>query len=134
MVYPSALDLATASAPMLPPLPALFSTTTVWPQSSPSFWPRMRATISVVPPGANGTTNLTTLAGQFGACAMAAELSNAHNSMPVRLRCHAFAQKYFMLAPRLESSLMQRRGRAGLVVQNRLARLHAAELHRFVGE
>jgi hypothetical protein len=55
--------LATKSLPMLEPAPALFSTTNCWPMACDSFWPRMRATTSVKPPGAKGTISLT---GRFG--------------------------------------------------------------------
>jgi hypothetical protein len=41
-VWPSGADFATASAPMLPPAPVRFSTTTGWPQASVRRAPRMR--------------------------------------------------------------------------------------------
>ena len=44
--------LATASAPMLPPAPGLFSTMTVWPSTVCSLLASSRASRSVVPPGA----------------------------------------------------------------------------------
>jgi hypothetical protein len=45
------------SAPMLPPAPALFSTTMGCPSSSVIRAPMMRATVSVGPPAANETTS-----------------------------------------------------------------------------
>ena len=57
-VYPSGAALAAASAPIVPPAPALFSTTTTCPRRSPSFCATMRATMSVEPPGAKPTMSL----------------------------------------------------------------------------
>jgi hypothetical protein len=55
--------LIISSAPMEPPPPALFSTTTVCPSAAPIFSLTMRATMSVVPPGAKGTIRRTGLLG-----------------------------------------------------------------------
>ena len=63
-VYPSAGDLATMSAPKLPPAPGLLSTKNVWPKALESSGAIARAKISVVPAGANGTTMRTCLFGQ----------------------------------------------------------------------
>src|SRR5450432_1307440 len=52
------------SAAILPPAPGLFSTTTDWPQTSCRRLETSRAVISVEPPGVNGTTTRTDLAGQ----------------------------------------------------------------------
>ena len=60
-VWPSFSALATRSAPILPPAPVLFSTTTGWRMASCSFGPMRRARMSEVPPGANGTMILTGL-------------------------------------------------------------------------
>src|SRR5712675_1209937 len=49
---------------MLPPAPGLFSITTDWPQTSCRRLPTRRAVVSVEPPGGNGTTTRTVLAGQ----------------------------------------------------------------------
>jgi len=54
---------AVSLAPITPPPPALFSTITLWPIALPSGSAIVRATMSVVPPGANGTTSLTILFG-----------------------------------------------------------------------
>src|SRR2546421_8012947 len=55
-VWPSAALLATKSAPMLPPAPGLFSTTTGCPRACCSFGAIRRAERSTGPPGAYGTT------------------------------------------------------------------------------
>jgi hypothetical protein len=55
--------LAVASAPIVPPAPALFSTTTLWPSLSERRCATMRATMSVEPPGANPTMSLIGLFG-----------------------------------------------------------------------
>ncbi len=62
-VAPSGADLATSPAPMVPPAPARLSTTTVWPHSSVSFCPTVRARMSVALPAVNGTTMRTGLLG-----------------------------------------------------------------------
>src|SRR6476659_2067535 len=54
IVYPSGADLATKSAPMLPPAPGLFSTTTDWPHNSLNFCAMPRPTTSSGPPGGKG--------------------------------------------------------------------------------
>ena len=48
---------------MLPLAPARLSTTIVWPHISVSFCPRSRVTMSVAPPGENGTMIRTGLLG-----------------------------------------------------------------------
>jgi len=48
-----------AWVPMMAPAPARFSTTTLWPQRSPSFIAISRAMPSVAPPGGMGTIILT---------------------------------------------------------------------------
>jgi hypothetical protein len=55
--------LATKSVPMLPPAPALFSTTNCWPSRSPMALAAVRPITSVGPPGGKGTTMRTGLAG-----------------------------------------------------------------------
>jgi hypothetical protein len=73
-VWPSGADFAASSAPMLPPAPARLSMTTVCPQASPSWRPSSRATMSVAPPGENGTMMRT---GRLGnsACATPEKLA-----------------------------------------------------------
>jgi hypothetical protein len=61
----------TAAAPIVPVAPALLSTMNDWPKVLLSDGPMARAMASVEPPGGNGTTRVTGLAGQ--ACACAAE-------------------------------------------------------------
>ena len=46
---------ATAEAPMIPPAPERFSTTTGWPNLGPMACAMMRPSVSVEPPGASGT-------------------------------------------------------------------------------
>ncbi len=70
-VWPSGSALATATAPMLPPAPGRFSTTTGCFHISLSFWPSARASTSDVPPGANGTMMRIGLLGK-APCANAA--------------------------------------------------------------
>src|SRR6218665_2208368 len=53
-VWPSAAARATYSAPMLPPAPARFSTTMVWPSRSFIEAASVRALASVGPPGGKG--------------------------------------------------------------------------------
>src|SRR6185503_5425579 len=60
---------------MLPPAPARFSTTTDCPHASASFCASSRATTSVAPPAANGTTIFTGLAGQDCAATSAGNAS-----------------------------------------------------------
>src|SRR4051812_34261238 len=78
IVVPSGAALATASVPVLPPAPGLFSTVTVMPgwrlwMSSAIRRPMM----SGVAPGAKGTTSLTGLVGHGaeGDCADAGATS-----------------------------------------------------------
>src|ERR1700709_613849 len=52
---------------MLPPAPARFSTTTVWPNFACICVARMRARRSAEPPAPNGTTMVICFAGQAGA-------------------------------------------------------------------
>ncbi len=62
-VWPSGADLATMAAPMLPPAPERFSTTTGCLSATASRSARSRPITSVDPPGAKGTTSVT---GPFG--------------------------------------------------------------------
>jgi hypothetical protein len=61
IVVPSGADLAAASAPMLPPAPARFSTMTT-PRLSFVFSASARATMSSGPPGGYGTMKRSGLA------------------------------------------------------------------------
>src|SRR6185369_3924205 len=85
MVWPSGADFATASVPMLVPAPGLFSTITLVFQTSPSFCAITRPTMSVGPPGGNGTISLTTPLGYSCACAIPAARQNSRT-----IRIHAF--------------------------------------------
>src|SRR5262245_38817680 len=61
---------------MLPPAPALFSTTTACPMFSESFFAMMRAAVSVPPPGAKPTVSVTGRVGKL-ACAAASHGTRA---------------------------------------------------------
>src|SRR5882762_7968054 len=80
-VLPSGLAFATTSVPITPPAPPRFSTTTDCPHFCESFAATVRAVISVPPPGANGTMNVTGLAG-YG-CASAAEKNRDRPHFPL---------------------------------------------------
>src|SRR5262249_26691978 len=56
--------------PVVPPAPALFSITNCWPSRRDIRSANMRASTSVLPPAANGTTTVTALDGQ-ASCAQA---------------------------------------------------------------
>ena len=58
IVYPSGGAFATRAAPMVPPAPPTFSTMICVLRDFPIATPRSRATVSVGPPAANGTTTV----------------------------------------------------------------------------
>ena len=64
--------MATPALPVLPPAPGLLTTTNGLPSRSPSFCATMRASTSVGPPDANGTTSVTGPLGYFAMAAAAA--------------------------------------------------------------
>src|SRR5262249_5070767 len=66
-VWPSGADFATRSVPTTVPAPGRFSTTTGCPHTSCIFAATRRPTMSVAPPGGNGTIILTGLVGKAGA-------------------------------------------------------------------
>src|SRR4030081_1377664 len=70
MVCPSGLALATSVEPMTPPAPDLLSTTQDWPQLCWRKAASRRAAMSVVPPGAAGTTMRVAAAGFQAASAL----------------------------------------------------------------
>ena len=70
---------------MVPPAPALFSTTTGWPSASASPVATSRAVMSTFPPGAKGTMILTGLLG-YWANADAARLRASAARIGVRMR------------------------------------------------
>src|SRR4029077_4489394 len=70
-VPPSGSALATAADPIRPPAPPLFSTKKFWPNLSVSCSASRRASVSDVPPSANGDTIRTGFAGQSPAPATA---------------------------------------------------------------
>ena len=66
-LWPSGGIAAENSMPTIEPAPARFSITTVWPSRLPRSAPSSRATMSVLPPGAQGTTMRSGLSGQAAA-------------------------------------------------------------------
>jgi hypothetical protein len=73
-VWPSGSDLATKSAPMLPPPPPLFSTITGWPSALESSGAMRRASTSLVLPTI-GTMMRTVLEGDHSCAAPVFEKS-----------------------------------------------------------
>src|SRR5437879_13907246 len=71
-VYPSALAFATAAVPIRPPAPLRFSTMTCWPRASEKAGATVRAVMSTLPLGGQGTTILTGRLGKSCAPAPAA--------------------------------------------------------------
>src|SRR5467141_3596395 len=71
-VYPSALAFATAAVPIRPPAPLRFSTRTRWPRASEKAGATVRAVMSTLPLGGQGTTILTGRLGKSWAPAPAA--------------------------------------------------------------
>src|SRR5205823_5860052 len=68
--------------PIVPPAPGWFSITTGCPQYSESFWPNVRARMSVALPAVNGTMILTGFVGH--ACAPANEAHSAQSAITAR--------------------------------------------------
>src|SRR6266849_5361759 len=71
-VYPSALAFATAAVPIRPPAPLRFSTMTCWPRASEKAGATVRAVMSTLPLGGQGTTIFTVRLGKSCAPAPAA--------------------------------------------------------------
>src|SRR5215510_13934211 len=69
IVYPSGSALATDAAPMVPPAPVRFSTTTAWPSRAASWSETVRAMMSMALPAVTGTITRSGLLGQACACA-----------------------------------------------------------------
>src|SRR6187399_1186693 len=63
--------------PISPPAPPRLSTTNCWPRYSESLFENWRAVMSLPPPGANGTTTRTGLAGYC--CASAGHATSVNN-------------------------------------------------------
>ena len=74
--------MPTRLAPTMPPAPGMLSTMTCWPSSSVIRGERMRATTSIGPPAANGTTTVGGRVGQSCAGAAAVETANAASAAP----------------------------------------------------
>ena len=64
---------------MVPPAPTVFSTSTVWPSDLPIGMASMRATTSVGPPAAKGTTSVTGLSG-YAVWAAAGAMATRENA------------------------------------------------------
>ena len=97
-VLPSGWAAATAAEPISPPAPPRFSTKKLWPNFSLSGSASSRASMSDVPPGANGETMRTGLLGQSGA-AMAATAQAAITAAAVSTLAPRFIEN--SLVPRL---------------------------------
>src|SRR3990170_8553495 len=70
----------------MPPALGRFSTITVWPSGLPMAWARMRATVSVGPPAANGTTIETLRVGYCCAAAPALNAASATKEERIEIR------------------------------------------------
>ncbi|MGX1044306.1 hypothetical protein AB7M41_004012 [Bradyrhizobium diazoefficiens] len=85
IVVPSGVARATRAPAMLPEAPATFSTTTVVCSSAAIRSDRMRASVSVGPPAANGTTSVMGRDGKGWAPAGAAAAAHPINT-PMTIR------------------------------------------------
>src|SRR6266853_681973 len=86
-VYPSALAFATAAVPIRPPAPLRFSTTTCWPRASEKAGATVRAVMSTLPLGGQGTTIFTVRLGKSCAPAPAAAAAVAKTRIHRRTIC-----------------------------------------------
>src|SRR2546430_14373204 len=93
---------------MMPPAPARFSTTMVWPRSSPSFFCMTRATVSVPPPGAKPTTRVIGRPGYPWADAFATMASAAASATMIFMLLLLFS----FAAPSVARLLSLKRGLA----------------------
>src|SRR5688572_12501294 len=84
----------------MPPAPARFSTTNDCPSTSLYRFASMRACVSVVPPGAKGTTMRTVLAGQVWANALADENAATH-AAAMKVFCTTVPPLRFVYTPNL---------------------------------
>src|ERR1035437_10887803 len=87
-VYPSATDLATSSAAILPLAPARLSTTSDCPSALESFCAVTRAIRSLPPPAGNGTTILIALTGY-----------SCDQAVPGHRRKHATVTRHLIIPP-----------------------------------
>ena len=74
-------ERATSCMAILPAAPGLFSTNTFWPKVLDSSTAVERATISELPPGANGTTKRMGRVGQLSSAARALPVSKLEKVM-----------------------------------------------------
>src|SRR5882672_673870 len=105
-VYPSVCALATRSAPTIPEPAGRLSTTKLCFKRCVSCCARMRATTSVPPPGANGTTTRTARAGYSSAAWVndAAQANAAIDRISVRLIGSPAARRSSIFSMRLPPS------------------------------
>src|ERR1700730_15236491 len=86
--------------PIVPPAPPTFSTMMVCPNLRDMWSPRRRATTSVGPPAANGTTTVIGLSG-YWAAAGALLMTRTKSALVIRSRMNAMApdlDPHFLIA------------------------------------
>src|SRR5262245_18668998 len=86
--------------PMLPAAPPRLSTITCWPSECEMAIERMRAMMSVGPPGANGTTRVM---GRSGYAASAG--ATRHVKMPAQAAAKTLRRMFSLTLPNMPSSL-----------------------------
>ena len=84
-VYPSGAALATRPLPIVPAAAPTFSTTMVWPSTSPIASACRRALASMPPPAANGTISVIGRLGQSCAGAVAVNVIRAAAASAIRI-------------------------------------------------
>src|SRR6266849_6054564 len=92
-VYPSALAFATAAVPIRPPAPLRFSTMTCWPRASENAGATVRAVMSTLPLGGQGTTIFTVRLGKSCALAPAAAAAIARTGIHRVIICPSPAER-----------------------------------------
>src|SRR5262249_47063707 len=90
----SGAALATRLEPVMPPAPGTFSITTCWPRISLNRAARMRASVSIGPPAAYGTTMVIARVGQSCALAVKGASRNAiaATALPMIFRMTSFRE------------------------------------------
>src|SRR5262245_12425137 len=121
-VWPSGSALATTSAPMFPPAPGRFSTTTGWPSVLASSSPTARARTSTSPPAGNGAIMRMGFVGQV--CAAAADARPA-----VRIRNAANVRGNRRMTPPLPGDYEPNMGASMLVADALMSTLSCAVFH-----
>src|SRR5688500_11749550 len=95
---------------MIPAAPPRLSTTNCCPTRSPIFCVRMRATMSLPPPGGHGTIIRTGFTGYVWACSVAAGASSAASAAP-KARLRAARSTFISLLLARRCALTWARGR-----------------------